>query len=1220
MAQIRPNRLEVSDRFPMLGFTIRTDGPPVRAEVAVATNPALFLPENKSKRTLANFYSSRAGTALAVPRREAVYLLPPEVLARFLGQERLYVALATAQDGNGGSPRIDVLPTEASPYISLKGLTERSLRRVRMVPSRQRRAAGYGQDGPAALDWAGDAAAPGTRPAEGGPTTAPSPDSQRAEGGNGKGSPPRSEYDDGFGPLSPPAGPSPEATKTPPPAGAKALDLAGVVVSGERTPVLPPAVTRISGLQPGLAENVMAALGGPLAPRIASLPAAARAAGVSIGIGSPAGKFPDAGFGTGAVFGPDGGLGVYGGVEFQESLLTAIGTIARITVVAGGIENFSSCTLAAPISGAEPAGVPFALFDSVGAFQGVTFELIAGADISPVDVFVAARNRVPVQSAPVQPAGLPSARIVARAASAEGEAPGDPDAAHGIDEPIPDETAGAAGLAFVRPMEQAPEYPGASRFVPAATNNYRAVSGQRTIDRIVIHINDGGSKIEGTIGWFKNRNQKKKNGDPINVSAHYVIGQDGEIVQMVKHNDIAWHAGSANSSSIGIEHIANPRGLDPTEVQYEASAGLVAWLCDTYGIPIERSHILGHAEADPKTTHACPGKIWDWDHYMELVSARASQTAETPSSEGQAVTRPMGEQSFSINWDEVELIAQPTDMSCWATAAAMVVGWRDQICLTPESVASICNRVLEMEFGLAPSKIGKFANEMGLVAEQPQCYTEEGFRQLLENNGPLWIAAAVPFLHAIVVTGMYCDGDGTYVRVTDPLDRVVGIPGAPGPRTEPYTHFTGSRYIMKWEDFTREYETGGTKIKGLQILHSGGTGGRIPNYGKAAGYALSLADAPALDPSSLLISGERSAISPPSVKRLGDAQKIALQAALAALSGPLAPTVLALPAMARAAGVSIGLGPAVSAGLVLGGSIGAGIIFGSDGGLGLYGMEELDVGILSSIGAAIQVTVVRGGIESFNGYGFAAAITIDLGAKIGGAALFDRDADFVGVTMQVGVGVGFLPVDVYFAVQRQVAVQIALAQVKAATLASTGRKVPRAPAPATRGRAAPPRERVLAAGANPSSRRREAGSWKTVTWEFDQYDGLRYPAGRADDGTTPTAERAVSIDDWPYVPSADGRTQLPVTVAWRYANGAVGDVRVKASSPSASPEWSLRATADIAEGPDAANASALRVTVRYNFGRAGVVENVAVTELVLYGDGTYQRQDRWEQAAAAVAA
>ena len=34
------------------------------------------------------------------------------------------------------------------------------------------------------------------------------------------------------------------------------------------------------------------------------------------------------------------------------------------------------------------------------------------------------------------------------------------------------------------------------------------------------------------------------------MSAHYIIGQDGEVVQMVRNNQIAYHAHNANTDSI----------------------------------------------------------------------------------------------------------------------------------------------------------------------------------------------------------------------------------------------------------------------------------------------------------------------------------------------------------------------------------------------------------------------------------------------------------------------------------------------------------------------------------------------------------------------------------------------------------------------------------------------------------------------------------------------
>src|SRR5947208_7203579 len=101
---------------------------------------------------------------------------------------------------------------------------------------------------------------------------------------------------------------------------------------------------------------------------------------------------------------------------------------------------------------------------------------------------------------------------------------------------------------------------------------------------------------------------------------------------MVRNNDKAWHASRANSDSIGIEHIANGDRrvgplLRPTEAEYCASAALTRWLCDTFGIPIDRTHVLGHSEADPQTSHTdCPNAVWDWDYYMGLVQSATSQS------------------------------------------------------------------------------------------------------------------------------------------------------------------------------------------------------------------------------------------------------------------------------------------------------------------------------------------------------------------------------------------------------------------------------------------------------------------------------------------------------------------------------------------------------------------------------------------------------------------
>lgn len=201
----------------------------------------------------------------------------------------------------------------------------------------------------------------------------------------------------------------------------------------------------------------------------------------------------------------------------------------------------------------------------------------------------------------------------------------DPDAEYGIEQSIPDR-AGPAPVAG-----EQPEFPLASRFVLA--RHARRPATARTISRIVLHITDGGPGIDGPVSWFQN--PLKADGSPLAASVHYVLGQNGEIVQMVKHGDIAFHSRAANGNSIGIEHCARAAragvaALYPTALQYAASAALVRWLCEAYGIPMDRDHILGHGEADPGTAHAgCPDAVWNWDYYMALVTQGTPLTNET---------------------------------------------------------------------------------------------------------------------------------------------------------------------------------------------------------------------------------------------------------------------------------------------------------------------------------------------------------------------------------------------------------------------------------------------------------------------------------------------------------------------------------------------------------------------------------------------------------------
>ncbi|MFD8588490.1 N-acetylmuramoyl-L-alanine amidase [Streptomyces sp. NPDC059637] len=173
---------------------------------------------------------------------------------------------------------------------------------------------------------------------------------------------------------------------------------------------------------------------------------------------------------------------------------------------------------------------------------------------------------------------------------------------------------------------QSTDYP-AALWNPAYSGNY-TVGRTSAINKVVVHVTQG--SYAGAISWFQNPSAQ--------VSAHYVIrSSDGQITQSVRNKDTAWHARSANSSSLGIEHegyVTNPSWF--TDAMYRASAALTRHLCDQYGIPKDRLHILGHNEL-PDNDHTDPGQYWDWAYYMQLVRGDGNVSDKTFTTWGSGV-------------------------------------------------------------------------------------------------------------------------------------------------------------------------------------------------------------------------------------------------------------------------------------------------------------------------------------------------------------------------------------------------------------------------------------------------------------------------------------------------------------------------------------------------------------------------------------------------------
>lgn len=161
---------------------------------------------------------------------------------------------------------------------------------------------------------------------------------------------------------------------------------------------------------------------------------------------------------------------------------------------------------------------------------------------------------------------------------------------------------------------------------PASPGNFLQGRQGKQVDRVVIHVTDG--TLRGSAAWFA---------DPkSNVSAHFIVGMDGTVIQCVSVENAAYHAGDwgMNLRSIGIEHEGQPsKGpWTPSEAQLEASADLVAELCRRFNIPPHRAHIIAHSEVNPNRAarHNCPGPTWPWGKYVEEVQARLKPAAPQP--------------------------------------------------------------------------------------------------------------------------------------------------------------------------------------------------------------------------------------------------------------------------------------------------------------------------------------------------------------------------------------------------------------------------------------------------------------------------------------------------------------------------------------------------------------------------------------------------------------
>lgn len=138
----------------------------------------------------------------------------------------------------------------------------------------------------------------------------------------------------------------------------------------------------------------------------------------------------------------------------------------------------------------------------------------------------------------------------------------------------------------------------------------------RAIDMVILHYT----------GMETSKSALERLCDPTSeVSCHYVVEEDGSIIQLVKEERRAWHAGVShwrgesdiNSRSIGIELVNRGHDADYPDFPNIQIDRLIALLLDIQERhPIQPRYVLAHSDVAPERK-LDPGEKFPWERLFK---------------------------------------------------------------------------------------------------------------------------------------------------------------------------------------------------------------------------------------------------------------------------------------------------------------------------------------------------------------------------------------------------------------------------------------------------------------------------------------------------------------------------------------------------------------------------------------------------------------------------
>ena len=131
--------------------------------------------------------------------------------------------------------------------------------------------------------------------------------------------------------------------------------------------------------------------------------------------------------------------------------------------------------------------------------------------------------------------------------------------------------------------------------------NSRPQIALKKVKGIVIHYTaNPGTDAKANRDYFESRKNEADSAEN-KVSSHFVVGLDGQIIQCIPLDEIAYASNDRNKDTISIECCHPDKSGKFSDQTYQSLIQLTAWLCDTY--EIKQKQIIRHYDVTGKL---CP--------------------------------------------------------------------------------------------------------------------------------------------------------------------------------------------------------------------------------------------------------------------------------------------------------------------------------------------------------------------------------------------------------------------------------------------------------------------------------------------------------------------------------------------------------------------------------------------------------------------------------------